>query len=49
LQGTAPAAGFSFVGMTDFQRGFALPADPADGTIWFTTDGGFTWTPSHVR
>jgi hypothetical protein len=48
LTGPAPATGFSFVGMTNFLHGFALPADPADGTVWFTTDGGLTWAPSAV-
>ena len=48
LAGPAPAAGFSFVGMTNFRHGFALPADPADGTVWFTADGGLSWTPSPV-
>jgi hypothetical protein len=49
LNGTAPAAGFSFVGMTTPTRGIALPADPQDGTVWFTTDGGLSWTPSQVQ
>jgi hypothetical protein len=49
LNGTAPAAGFSFVGMTTPTRGIALPADPQDGIVWFTTDGGLSWTPSQVQ
>jgi hypothetical protein len=49
LNGTAPAAGFSFVGMTTPTRGIALPADPQNGTVWFTTDGGLSWTPSQVQ
>ena len=49
LNGTAPAAGFSFVGMTTPTRGIALPADAQDGTVWFTTDGGLSWTPSQVQ
>jgi hypothetical protein len=49
LNGTAPAAGFSFVGMTTPARGIALPADPQNGTVWFTTDGGLSWTPSQVQ
>jgi len=49
LSGTGPAAGFSFVGMTTNTRGMALPADATDGTVWFTTDGGATWSPSPVK
>lgn len=49
LAGTAPDKGFGFVGMTTPTRGIALPADPADGTVWFTMDGGLTWAPSTVR
>jgi photosystem II stability/assembly factor-like uncharacterized protein len=49
LTGAAPAGGFSFVGMTTNMRGMALPADPASGTVWFTTDGGTTWSPSPVK
>ncbi len=51
LDGTdaGPAGGFSFVGMTTELRGMALPADPAQGTVWFTTDGGLSWNPSRVR
>ena len=46
---SAPAGGFTFVGMTDPEHGMALPASPADGTVWFTTDGGLSWTPSAVQ
>ena len=49
LTGTVPAAGFGFVGMTTSTRGMALPADSAGGTVWFTTDGGATWSPSPVK
>jgi len=49
LTGSAPATGFSFVGMTTSTRGMALPADPANGAVWTTTDGGLTWTASPVR
>lgn len=49
LSGTAPAAGFGFVGMTTSTRGMALPADATSGTVWFTTDGGATWSPSPVK
>ncbi|HLN71038.1 MAG TPA: hypothetical protein VK280_27685 [Streptosporangiaceae bacterium] len=48
LEGPAPAAGFGYVGMTTDSQGIALPADPAAGTVWFTFDGGTTWTPSRV-
>jgi hypothetical protein len=44
----APAGGFSYVGMTSDDQGIALPADPSAGTVWFTYDGGLTWTPSAV-
>ena len=48
LEGPPPAAGFGYVGMTTDSQGVALPADPAAGTVWFTFDGGKTWTPSRV-
>jgi hypothetical protein len=44
----APAGGFGYVGMTSDDQGVALPADPSAGTVWFTYDGGQTWTPSAV-
>ena len=34
--------------MTTDTQGVALPADPAAGAVWFTFDGGQTWTPSSV-
>jgi hypothetical protein len=49
LSGSAPAGGFSFVGMTTPTRGIALPADAQGGTVWFTTDGGLSWAPSQVQ
>jgi hypothetical protein len=48
LTQAAPAGGFSYVGMTSADQGIALPADPSAGTVWFTYDGGQTWTPSAV-
>jgi hypothetical protein len=48
LAGTPPAGGFGYVGMTTDAQGVALPANPADGTVWFTFDGGLTWKPSRV-
>ena len=45
---SAPATGFTFVGMTTDTQGVAVPADAAAGKIWFTFDGGQTWTPSAV-
>jgi len=48
LAGTPPAGGFGYVGMTTDAQGVALPANPAAGTVWFTFDGGMTWTPSRV-
>jgi hypothetical protein len=48
LDGPSPAGGFGYVGMTTDAQGIALPANPAAGTVWFTYDGGKTWTPSRV-
>jgi hypothetical protein len=49
LDGTAPAGGFGYVGMTTDKQGIALPADPSSGTVWFTFDGGKTWKPSKLN
>jgi hypothetical protein len=49
LKGDAPAGGFGYVGMTTDDQGIALPADPSDGTVWFTFDGGHTWAPSRLN
>jgi hypothetical protein len=48
LNGPAPAGGFGYAGMTTDAQGVALPADPAAGTVWFTFDGGKTWTPTRI-
>jgi hypothetical protein len=48
LDGPAPAGGFGYVGMTTDSQGVAVPANPAAGTVWFTYDGGKSWTPSRV-
>jgi hypothetical protein len=48
LTGPAPAGGFGYAGMTTDAQGVALPADPAAGTVWFTFDGGKTWTPTRI-
>jgi len=48
LNGAAPAGGFGYVGMTTDSQGVAVPANPAAGTVWFTYDGGKTWSPSPV-
>ncbi len=48
LTSQVPAGGFSYVGMTTDKQGIALPAKPSAGTVWFTFDGGLTWTPSAV-
>jgi hypothetical protein len=48
LNGPAPDGGFGYAGMTTDTQGVALPADPRAGTVWFTFDGGKTWTPSRV-
>jgi hypothetical protein len=44
----APAGGFAFVGMTTDTQGVAVPANPAAGAVWFTYDGGQSWTPSKI-
>jgi hypothetical protein len=49
LKGGGPAGGFGYVGMTTADQGIALPADPSAGTVWFTFDGGQTWTPSQLE
>lgn len=43
LSGTAPAGGFSYLGMTNATQGVALPADTGLHEIWMTYDGGMTW------
>ncbi len=47
-RGAQPAGGFAYVGMTTATQGVAVPADPSRRAIWFTHDGGRTWTVSHV-
>jgi photosystem II stability/assembly factor-like uncharacterized protein len=49
LRGGAPAVGFRYIGMTTDKQGIALPADPSAGTVWFTFDGGQTWTASRLN
>jgi len=44
--GTMPRGGFAYVGMTTAAQGVAVPADPAQRTVWLTYDGGSTWAPS---
>ncbi len=46
---SAPAAGFSYVGMTNATQGVALPADASLGEIFVTGDAGHTWAASPVR
>jgi hypothetical protein len=46
---SAPAGGFSYVGMTNATQGVALPADANLGEIFVTSDGGQTWAASPVR
>jgi hypothetical protein len=48
LGGTAPAGGFSYVGMTTATQGVAVPADASLGEVYVTADGGRTWTPSPI-
>jgi photosystem II stability/assembly factor-like uncharacterized protein len=47
--GRGPGGGFSYVGMTDQDRGVALPADTGLHQVWITRDGGQDWQPSVVR
>jgi photosystem II stability/assembly factor-like uncharacterized protein len=49
LRGGGPAGGFGYIGMTTDEQGIALPADPSAGTVWFTFDGGQTWTASRLN
>ena len=49
LRGGAPADGFRYIGMTTDDQGIALPADPSAGTVWFTFDGGQSWTASRLN
>ncbi|HEY2639747.1 MAG TPA: hypothetical protein VGI66_07655 [Streptosporangiaceae bacterium] len=46
--GSAPAGGFSYVGMTNGTQGVAVPADASRGEIFVTSDGGRVWTPSLI-
>jgi hypothetical protein len=48
IDGTAPANGFSYVGMTTYTQGVAI-GDPAGTQIWMTTDGGQTWQPAPIQ
>jgi len=47
-QGTLPAGGFSYVGMTTPDQGVAVPADAAVHAVWFSYDGGATWQESPI-
>ncbi|HYX60374.1 MAG TPA: hypothetical protein VE888_15380 [Streptosporangiaceae bacterium] len=49
VRGGAPAGGFRYIGMTTDEQGIALPADPPAGTVWFTFDGGQSWTASRLN
>jgi hypothetical protein len=49
VRGSAPAGGFRYIGMTTDEQGIALPADPSAGTVWFTFDGGQSWTASRLN
>ena len=43
---SAPAGGFTYVGMTTLTQGVAVPADTSLHEIWMTFDGGQTWKPT---
>jgi hypothetical protein len=47
-QGTLPAGGFGYVGMTTASQGVAVPADPTVHAVWFSYDGGATWQESPI-
>jgi hypothetical protein len=49
VRGGPPAGGFRYIGMTTDEQGIALPADPTAGTVWFTFDGGQSWTASRLN
>jgi hypothetical protein len=49
VRGGAPAGGFRYIGMTTDEQGVALPADPSADTVWFTFDGGQSWTASRLN
>jgi hypothetical protein len=44
--GTMPPGGFAYAGMTTDAQGVAVPAAPAQHSVWLTYDGGRTWQPS---
>lgn len=48
-QGTLPAGGFSYVGMTTPDQGVAVPADASVHAVWFSYDGGATWQESPIN
>jgi hypothetical protein len=48
VSGTAPAGGFSYVGMTNQSQGVAVPAAASLGEVYVTSDGGQTWDPSPI-
>jgi hypothetical protein len=43
---SAPAGGFTYVGMTTSMQGVAVPADTSLHEIWMTFDGGQIWQPT---
>jgi hypothetical protein len=45
---TAPAGGFSYVGMTTATHGVAVPAESGLGEVFSTADGGRTWQASPI-
>ncbi len=45
---TAPAGGFSYVGMTTPAHGVAVPAESGLGEVFITADGGRTWHASRI-
>lgn len=46
--GGVPAGGFSYVGMTNADKGVAIPLNSSLGEIFVTRDGGKTWSPSLI-
>jgi hypothetical protein len=45
---SAPARGFSYVGMTTATQGVAVPADSSLGEVFTTADSGRTWQASPI-
>ncbi len=49
VSGSAPADGFSYVGMTNSDQGVAVPAEASLGEIFVTSNGGQAWSPAPIK